>query len=63
MPVEAVKIHWMRMVTTRQTSQRPPLSKPTDEDVIAFVAATEGGVGYVAPATQLPDAVREVAVQ
>ena len=63
MPVEAVKIHWMRLVTTRQTNQRPPLSKQADEDVIAFVASEEGGVGYVSLATPVPDTVREVAIQ
>lgn len=63
MPVEAVKVHWLRLVTTRQTTLRPPLSKSADEDVIAFVAGEEGGVGYVSPTTPVPDTVREVTIQ
>ncbi len=60
MPVEAVKLHWLRRLSA---GQRPPLSKPTDEDVIAFVAAEPGGIGYVSPLTPLPETVRELTFQ
>jgi ABC-type phosphate transport system substrate-binding protein len=58
MPVEAVKLHWLRRLSA---GQRPPLSKPSDEDVIAFVAAEPGGIGYVSHPTPLPATVRELA--
>lgn len=60
MPVEAVKNHWMRIGST---GPRPPLTKASDEDVIAFVAAEQGGVGYVSLTTPLPATVREISVQ
>lgn len=63
MPVEGVKNLWLRMVSTGQVNQRPPLTKSTDEDVIAFVAGAPGGVGYVALTTPIPDTVREIQVQ
>lgn len=63
MPVEGVKNHWLRMVSTGQANQRPPLTRSTDEEVIAFVAGAPGGVGYVALTTPIPDTVREVLIQ
>jgi hypothetical protein len=41
----------------------PPLARATDEDVIAFVSARPGAVGYVSADAVLPDSVRAVAVQ
>lgn len=60
MPVEAVKYHWMRKVAS---GKRPPISKPSDEDVIAFVAAERGAVGYVSLDARVPATVREVTLQ
>lgn len=60
MPVEAVRYHWMRKVAA---GKRPPISKSSDEDVIAFVAAERGAVGYVSLAARVPATVREVAVR
>jgi ABC-type phosphate transport system substrate-binding protein len=60
MPVEAVKNHWLRM---GPGGPRPPLTRPSDEGVIAFVAAEQGGVGYVSLTTPLPASVREISVQ
>jgi hypothetical protein len=61
MPLDAVKLHWMRNVSGRR--QLPPPSKSSDEDVIAFVAAERGGLGYVSAAAALPDTVRVVEVR
>jgi len=58
--IDAVKYHWLRRIAN---GQRPPLSKPTDDDVIAFVAAQSGGVGYVSAATPVPSTVHEVSLQ
>jgi ABC-type phosphate transport system substrate-binding protein len=58
--IDAVKYHWLRKIAS---GQRPPIAKATDEDVIAFVAAQTGGVGYVSATTPLPSTVEEVSVQ
>jgi ABC-type phosphate transport system substrate-binding protein len=60
MSVEAVRFFWLQTVSS--TGKRPPLTKPSDEDVIAFVASKPGGVGYVSYETSLPETVREVTV-
>lgn len=60
MPIDAVKYHWLRKIAN---GQRPPMSKSTDDDVIAFVAGQPGGVGYVSANTPVPPTVHEVSVQ
>ena len=60
MPVEAVKFHWLRRLAN---GKRPPISKSSDEDVIAFVASERGAVGYVSLAAHVPETVREITVQ
>lgn len=57
MSVEGVKNHWLRLVPS---GKRPPVTKRSDEDVIAFVAAEPGGIGYVSEATPLPATVRAI---
>ena len=61
MSVEGVKNHWLRLVMS--SDRRPPVTKRSDEDVIAFVAGERGGIGYVSEATPLPATVRAIAVQ
>ena len=61
MSVEGVKNHWLRLVMSGE--RRPPVTKRSDQDVIAFVAAERGGIGYVSEATPLPDTVRAIAIQ
>jgi len=41
---------------------RPPAVKGSDAEVVAFVAKTEGAVGYVSKAAALPPEVKAVAV-
>jgi ABC-type phosphate transport system substrate-binding protein len=41
---------------------RPPVVKGSDAEVIAFVAKTEGAVGYVSKAAVLPPGVKAIAV-
>lgn len=60
MSLDAVKYHWLRRIAT---GQRPPIAKATDEDVIAFVSAQPGAVGYVSSNTPTPPTVREVTLQ
>jgi ABC-type phosphate transport system substrate-binding protein len=56
----AVRQHWTRTIGNGHV---PPMARSTDEDVIAFVSARTGAVGYVAADAVLPDTVRVVAVQ
>jgi ABC-type phosphate transport system substrate-binding protein len=60
LPVEAVRYQWLKRVTS---GQRPPLSKSSDDEVIAFVASQPGSVGYVSAEVAVPAGVREVGVQ
>ena len=60
MSVLGVRQHWTRTIAS---GHFPPLARTTDDDVIAFVSARTGGVGYVSADAVLPDAVRAVAVQ
>jgi ABC-type phosphate transport system substrate-binding protein len=60
MSVAGVKAHWMQLLPT---GERPPLSRPDDEAVIAFVATRAGAVGYVSDTATLPDTIKVVAVQ
>jgi hypothetical protein len=56
----AVQNLWMRRITTGQ--QRPPLVKPSDREVIAYVAAGPGRIGYVSVSTTLPSRVKPLKV-
>jgi len=58
-PMVEVQIFWSRKMAAGVT---PPPVKQTDEDVAAYVAATPGAIGYVSPATPLPEGVREIAI-
>ena len=60
MRVEAVRFHWLRQL---ENGKRPPISKSSDEDVIAYVASERGAVGYVSFAAHVPATVREITVQ
>jgi ABC-type phosphate transport system substrate-binding protein len=45
----ALKTFWQKRVFSGRDT--PPLEKASEEDVVAYVRATPGAVGYVAPAT------------
>jgi hypothetical protein len=55
-----VKQYWMQVLAA---GGRPPTTRQSDEDVIAFVAAEAGGIGYVSEAAPVPETVRPLAVQ
>jgi ABC-type phosphate transport system substrate-binding protein len=61
MPVDAVKNLWLKKLSSG--GARPLLSKASDDEVIAFVAAQPGGVGYVSSTVTLPATVVEVSIQ
>ncbi len=54
-----VQVYWQRKMSAGVT---PPPVKPTDEEVVAYVASTRGAIGYVSAAVPLPDSVKTVAV-
>lgn len=54
-----VQVYWQRKMSAGVT---PPPVKPTDEEVVAYVASTRGAIGYVSTAVPLPDSVKTVAV-
>ena len=60
MSVVSVRMYWTR---TMVSDHFPPTVRSTDEDVIAFVGARTGSVGYVSEDAVLPDSVRAVTVQ
>ena len=61
MPVAAAVQYWQKqMFETRPL--RPPAVRGSDAEVIAFVAKTEGAVGYVSKTATLPPVVRTIAV-
>ena len=46
-PVGAVETYWQQQIFTGKDV--PPPTKASDDDVLAFVRATPGAVGYVSP--------------
>lgn len=55
MPVAGVRIYWMDRMSKGVS---PPRTKEADMDVIGYVAAHPGGIGYVAVGTPLPPTVK-----
>jgi len=56
----AVKAYWQRMIFTG--IDVPPPEKPTPGDVLAYVKANPGAIGYVPAGTPLPDGVKALKV-
>ena len=58
--VDSVVTHWKeRMMREREP---PPPVKGSDSDVIEYVTKNKNAVGYVAPGTNLPPAVKQIVV-
>ena len=60
-PVAAVMNYWAKQITSGGV--RPPAVTDKDDDVIAFVASTPGGIGYVAEAAVLPATVKQLKIE
>jgi len=58
-PLMELQIFWNRRMAT---GIAPPPVKQTDEEILAFVAATPGSIGYVSKALPLPDSVRPITI-
>jgi hypothetical protein len=61
MPVATALQYWQKQMFA-STPLRPPGVKGSDAEVIAFVAKTEGAVGYVSRSAALSPEVRAVAI-
>ena len=55
-----VRGYWLREISA---GRWPPKTRSSDDEVIAFVAASPGGIGYVSGAAALPSTVKAVVVQ
>jgi ABC-type phosphate transport system substrate-binding protein len=58
--VDAAKAYWQQLIFTGKGV--PPLEKGSDAEVLAYVAATPGAVGYVSPGAALPGGVKALKV-
>jgi ABC-type phosphate transport system substrate-binding protein len=47
----AMKTFWQKRVFAGRDT--PPIEKASDDEVVAYVKATPGAIGYVAPGTAL----------
>ncbi|HVR10855.1 MAG TPA: hypothetical protein VMW75_22625 [Thermoanaerobaculia bacterium] len=59
-PTSAVKAYWQRMIFSGIDT--PPPEKPSAAEVLAYVRANPGAIGYVPAGTQLPDGVKALRV-
>jgi ABC-type phosphate transport system substrate-binding protein len=60
MSLPGVRAHWMPLLAA---GERPPLVRPSDDAVAAFVAARPGAIGYVSESATLPETVKVVTVE
>ena len=56
-PIVAVQIYWQRRMSSGIT---PPPVKNSDEEVMQFVAATPGAIGYVSETATLSSGVKVI---
>lgn len=61
MPAATAVQYWQKQMFGTKPL-RPPAVKASDAEVIAFVAKTEGAVGYVSKAAVVPAGVKAIAV-
>jgi ABC-type phosphate transport system substrate-binding protein len=59
-PTAAVKAYWQRMIFSGIDA--PPPEKPSAAEVLAYVRANPGAIGYVPAGTQLPEGVKALKV-
>lgn len=60
MSAMSVQAFWQKHL---QLGVEPPPVRASDEEVLAYVAATPGAVGYILASTMVPSGVRELAVK
>jgi ABC-type phosphate transport system substrate-binding protein len=59
--VSAVEQFWIQQVFAGK--ETPPVSKATDAEVLDFVKATPGAIGYVAASAELPSGVKVITLK
>jgi len=59
--VSQIEAFWQQQIFAGR--EVPPDTRSTDEEIIAFVAQTPGGIGYVSTQATLGPQVRKVSVQ
>lgn len=57
--IDGVQLLWNRKLAK---GVMPPAVKSTDEEVLAFVAKTEGAIGYVSSGVSLPPTVKAISI-
>ena len=57
--VVSVQAYWLREMAK---SRRPPLTKASDAEVLEFVAANQGAIGYVSAAAVTDASVKEIQI-
>jgi ABC-type phosphate transport system substrate-binding protein len=60
-PVNGILTHWQQQIMSGRGV--PPPVKQSDQDVLAVVAGSPGGIGYVAPETSLGPGVKFLDVE
>jgi ABC-type phosphate transport system substrate-binding protein len=55
-----LQLYWQRRVASDHVF--PPPTKSSDQEVLGYVAANEGAIGYVGPETAIPETVKVLAV-
>jgi ABC-type phosphate transport system substrate-binding protein len=60
MSVDGLKSYWLREMGH---GRFPPVAKEKEDVILRFVASRPGAIGYVAPDTPVPDAVKVVEVE
>jgi ABC-type phosphate transport system substrate-binding protein len=58
--IEGVKRYWQELTFTGQGA--PPVARASDAEVIAFVGASRGAIGYVAPGATLGRRVKPLRI-
>jgi ABC-type phosphate transport system substrate-binding protein len=60
-PTAAVKAYWQKMIFSGRDV--PPFEKASADEVLAYVRANAGAIGYVAPGTNLGSGVKALAIR
>jgi ABC-type phosphate transport system substrate-binding protein len=55
-----LQMYWQRRVSADHVF--PPPTKGSDEEILRYVAATAGAIGYIGPETTIPETVKALAV-
>lgn len=56
----ALRMHWTRVMFSGEDA--PPVMRPSDGELLAFVRSMPGGIGYISPAALLGPGVKAIRV-